>query len=115
MIQLVQSNSKTKVVLFRPETEGDEDKKLHETALRNAGISHEYIHKDSDTSSEDLSNLISESECNVFIVVLGVLETYKLTHLLSVLSNYHIFIDDIQQVIASYSFSRSYVSALLDS
>ena len=103
ILQLLESNSDNKVVVLKFTGDGN-NSQHYQSALDNARIKYELI----STSSEDehtptqLAKLITKSLCNVVIVeITDIPDTTYFTDILSVLSGYNLFVDDIQSVIRS--------------
>ena len=103
MIQLsemiIQSDTDNKVVVFKFTGEGNNSRD-YQDVLDKAGIQYERIStSDSEHTPAQLGNLIKESVRRVIIVDMsGLLNTTDFTNRLSELSDYHLFVDDIQSI-----------------
>ena len=91
IIQLIQSDSDNKVVVFKFTGEGN-NSQHYQCALKEAGIEYKLISSDAYQHT-----LITVS--SVIIVEMGVLDTTEFTDKLSELSGYHVFVDDIQRIL----------------
>ena len=101
IIQLLQSDRDSKVVVFKFTGEGN-NSQHYQDALHNASIDYKLISTSTrhDHTPAQLADLITGSVCNVIIVELtGRANTTELTDRLTLLSGYHLFVDDIQTVI----------------
>ena len=109
IIQLVQPNEDNKAVLFKFGGDGN-NCELYQRALKEASV--EYLETIMSDVTE-LVTLISESTCKVIIVGIkrrDVLQ--KLTDTISAVTNCHIFIDDIQELL--YHSVTKECSVLMD-
>ena len=117
IIQLLQSGSDNKVVVFKFVGEGNNS--LHyQHALDKASIEYKLIStsKDKHTPAQ-LADLITESSCSVIIVEIQITDVFNrmtlLIDRLSVLSGYNLFVDDIQSVI-DYKITTEICTVLID-
>ena len=101
ILQLINSDSDNKVVVLKFAGNGN-NSQHYQNALDNASIKYELIStSDSKHTPAQLANLITKSLCNVVIVeITGFPNTTYLTDILSLLSGYNLFVDDIQTVIS---------------
>ena len=110
IIQLVQPNEDNKAVLFKFGGDGN-NCELYQRALKEASV--EYL----ETSTRGLTatklvTLISESTRKVIIVEITREDVQKLTDTISAVTNCHIFIDDIQELL--YFSETEECSVLMD-
>ena len=104
MIQLsemiIQSDTDNKVVVFKFTGEGNNSRD-YQDVLDKAGIQYERIStSESEHTPVQLGDLIKKSVRRVIIVeVFGYLDTTDFTNILSEISGYHLFVDDIQSII----------------
>ncbi|XP_063694979.1 uncharacterized protein LOC134826521 [Bolinopsis microptera] len=108
IIKLVQLNEDNKVVLFKFGGDGN-NCQLYQRALKNADVEYQ------ETSMSDVTELvtlISESKCKVIIVEITRYDVQKLIDTISAVTNCHIFIDDIQELL--YISSTEECSVLMD-
>ena len=115
IIQLIQSDSDNKVVVFK--FAGPGNNSLHyQHAFDKASIEYKLIStsKDKHTSAQ-LADLISS--CSVIIVEIQITDSLPgmtlLIDILSVLSGYNLFVDDIQTVI-NYTTTAEMCTVLID-
>ena len=95
IIKLVQLNEDNKVVLFKFGGMGN-NCELYQRALKEASVKYQ------ETSMSDVTELvtlISESTCKVIIVEITRKDVQELTDTISAVTNCHIFIDDIQELL----------------
>ena len=117
IIQLLQSGSDNKVVVFKFVGKGN-NSQHYQHALDKASIEYKLIStsKDKHTPAQ-LADLITESSCSVIIVEIQItnvlLGMTLLTDILSVLSGYNLFVDDIQTVI-DYDTTTEMCTVLID-
>ena len=115
IIQLIQSDRDSKVVVFKFVGPGN-NSQHYQHALDKASIEYKLIStsKDDHTPAQ-LADLITESSCSVIIVeITDVLNLMTLlTDILSVLSGYNLFVDDIQTVI-DYDTTAEMYTVLID-
>ena len=103
MIQLsemiIQSDTENKVVVFKFTGEGNNSRD-YQDVLDKAGIQYERISTSRrEHTPAQLGDRIKESVRRVIIVeVFGLLSTTEFTNRLSELSDYHLFVDDIQSI-----------------
>ena len=95
IIKLVQLNEDNKVVLFKFGGDGN-NCQLYQCALKEASVKYQ------ETIMADVTKLvtfISESTCKVIIVEIAREDVQKLTDTISAVTNCHIFIDDMQELL----------------
>ena len=113
IIKLVQLNEDNKVVLFKFGGDGN-NCQLYQCALKEASVKYQ------ETSMDDVTELvtfISESTCKVIIVEITRHDVQKLTDTISAVTNCHLFIDDIQDLLyhcAAFEKLDSTVTVLMD-
>ena len=100
MIQLIQSDINDKVVVFKFTGEGNNSRD-YQDVLDKAGIQYERISTSRRKHTPvQLGDRIKESVRRVIIVeVFHLLYTTEFTNILSELSGYHVFVDDIQCIL----------------
>ena len=98
IIQLVQSDEDNKVVLFKFGGDGN-NCQLYQYALKEAGVEYQETSTRDLTAEELVTLIISESNCKVIIVEITRYDVQKLTDTISAVTNCHIFIDDIQELL----------------
>ena len=98
IIKLVQLNERedSKVVLFKFGGVGN-NCQLYQCALKEASVKYQETNYMSDVT--ELVTLISESTCKVIIVEIAREDVQKLTETINAVTNCHIFIDDIQELL----------------
>ena len=117
IIQLLQSDRDSKVVVFKVVGEGN-NSQHYQHALDKASIEYKLIStsKDKHTPAQ-LADLITESSCSVIIVEIQITDVFNrmtlLIDRLSVLSGYNLFVDDIQSVI-DYKITTVMCIVLID-
>ena len=97
IIQLVQSDEDNKVVLFKFGGDGN-NCQLYQCALQKANVEYQET-STRDLTAEELVTLISDSNCKVIIVEITRTDVQKLTDTISAVTNCHLFIDDIQELL----------------
>ena len=97
IIQLVQSDEDNKVVLFKFGGDGN-NCQLYQCALQKANVEYQETSTRGLTAKK-LVTLISESKCKVIIVEIRHNDVQKLTDTISAVTNCHMFIDDIQELL----------------
>ena len=108
IIKLVQLNEDNKVVLFKFGGDGN-NCQLYQCALIEASVKYQ------ETIMADVTKLvtfISESTCKVIIVEIKRGDVQKLTDTISAVTNCHIFIDDMQELL--YFSEPEKCSVLMD-
>ena len=95
IIKLVQLNEDSKVVLFKFGGVGN-NCQLYQCALKEANVKYQETNMSDVT---ELVTLISESTCKVIIVEIAREDVQKLTETINAVTNCHIFIDDIQELL----------------
>ena len=117
MIQLsemiIQSDTENKVVVFKFTGEGNNSRD-YQDVLDKAGIQYERIStRKSEHTPAQLRDRIKESVRRVIIVeVFGLLSTTEFTNRLSELSDYHLFVDDIQRIFYDLSDTEIYTDLI---
>ena len=117
IIQLVQSNEDNKVVLFKFGGDGN-NCQLYQCALQKANVEYQetstigwsILGKNLGLTATELVTLISESTCKVIIVEITRRDIQQLTDTISAVTNCHIFIDDMQELLY---FSETEESSVL--
>ena len=90
MLQLIQSDRDSKVVLFKYNGEGN-NSQVYQKALDNSNILYEVI------NYRDFDDRVAESNCPVIIIeITRYLHVQQLTERLSGVKNRHLFLDDVQ-------------------
>ena len=115
IIQLIKSDRDSKVVVFKFAGEGN-NSQHYQHALDKASIKYDLISTSKDNyTPAQLADLITESSCSVIIVeITDVFNRMTLlTDILSVLSGYNLFVDDIQSVI-DYKITTEICTVLID-
>ena len=108
IIKLVQLNEDNKVVLFKFGGDGN-NCQLYQCALKEASVKYQ------ETSMADVTELvtlISESTCKVIIVEITRGDVQELTDTISAVTNCHIFIDDMQELL--YYSEPEEINELMD-
>ena len=95
IIKLVQLNEDNKVVLFKFGGDGN-NCQLYQCALKEASVE---CQETSMSGVTELVTLISESTCKVIIVQITYSDIQELTDTISAVTNCHIFIDDMQELL----------------
>ena len=100
ILQLLKSGSDNKVVVFKFTGDGN-NSQHYQSALDKASIEYELISTSRhEHTPVQLATLITESLCSVVIVeITNYPDITYLTDRLSVLSGYHLFVDDVQTLI----------------
>ena len=98
IIQLVQSDEDNKVVLFKFGGDGN-NCQLYQCALQKADVQYQETSTRDLTAEELVTLIISESNSKVVIVEIRVEDVQKLTDTISAVTNCHLFIDDIQDLL----------------
>ena len=113
IIQLIQSGSDNKVVVFK--FVGPGNNSLHyQHALDKASIEYELISTSEDKHTPaQLADLITESSVIIVEITDYLPGMIRFTDILSVLSGYNIFVDDIQTVI-DYKTTAEMCTVLID-
>ena len=101
MLQLIQSDRDSKVVLFKYNGEGN-NSQVYQKALDNSNILYEVI------NYRDFDDRVAESNCPVIIIeITRYLHVQQLTERLSGVKNRHLFLDDVQVTICTVAQLKS--------
>ena len=109
ILQLLESDSDNQVVVFKFTGDGN-NSQHYQSALDNAKMKYKLIStSEYKHTPAQLDTLITESLCSAVIVeIKDSTDITYLTDRLSLLSGYHLFVDDIQRVIDSSSTTKKW-------